>query len=198
MIIDRKTGLLYEAVIKLKPVHYRDIDGPDTIIIHYTAGTSGESAANWLANRDSKVSAHVVIDRSGKIYQIMPFTKVAWHAGQSAYGGRTGFNEFSIGIELDNAGYLQRSGSDYVSAYGKHYSPGEVIEARHMQETSARFWHAYTSEQLLACRELCFALIEAYPDIDQILGHDEISPGRKQDPGPAFPMEEFRDYILSR
>jgi len=197
MIIDKNTGLLPGAVRKLKPIAHRDIDGPDTIIIHYTAGISGESAANWLADPASKVSAHVVIDRSGKIYQIIPFSKVAWHAGQSAYGGRTGFNTFSIGIELDNAGYLERSGEDYVSAYGQHYPAADVIEAQHVQETSPRFWHTYTAQQLRACRDLCFALIEAYPEINQILGHDEIAPGRKQDPGPAFPMDDFRADILS-
>ena len=197
MTIHKNTGLLQGAIPKLKPVAHRDIDGPDTIIIHYTAGNSGESAANWLADASSKVSAHVVIDRSGKIYQVIPFHKVAWHAGQSAYGGRTGFNDFSIGIELDNAGYLQRSGGDYVSTSGHRYTPDEVIEARHRQEAASRFWHTYTPEQLYACRDLCFALIEAYPDISQILGHDEIAPGRKQDPGPAFPMDDFRNYILN-
>jgi N-acetylmuramoyl-L-alanine amidase len=198
MTIDKTTGMIAAsaAVHQLKPIPHKAIDGPDTIIIHYTAGTSGESSANWLADPTSKVSAHVVIDRSGRIYQVIPFHKVAWHAGQSAYGGRTGFNDFSIGIELDNAGYLQRDGDAYVSSYGKRYAPAEVIQARHRNENFTRFWHTYSDEQLLACRNLCLALIDAYPEIDQILGHDEISPGRKQDPGPAFPMEHFRSSII--
>jgi N-acetylmuramoyl-L-alanine amidase len=198
--IDKSTGLIHEptAIHKPKPIPQKDINGPDTIIIHYTAGISGESSANWLANPTSKVSAHVVIDRSGQIYQIVPFHKVAWHAGPSAYGGRPGFNNFSIGIELDNAGYLKRDGNAYVSEYGQQYAPADVIQARHRNENFTRFWHTYTDEQLLACRDLCLALLETYPEIDQILGHDEISPGRKQDPGPAFPMHHFRNSIIPK
>ena len=195
MTIDKSTHLIPQAIHKLKPIAHRAIDGPDTIIIHYTAGISGASSANWLADPESKVSAHVVIDRSGQIYQIVPFHKVAWHAGQSAYGGRTGFNDFSIGIELDNAGYLRREGDAYVSTYGQRYAPADVIQARHHHENIVRPWHTYTDAQLLACRDLCIALIDAYPKIDQILGHDEIAPGRKQDPGPAFPMEHFRGSL---
>jgi len=197
--IDKSTGLIAPslATYKLKQgVAHRDIAGPDTIIIHYTAGVSGESSANWLANPDSKVSAHVVIDRSGKIYQIIPFNKVAWHAGESSYGGRKNFNNFSVGIELDNAGYLQRAGSEYVSEYGKRYPASEVIEAKHRNESINRFWHTYTEAQILACQDLCMALRKTYSQIDQILGHDEISPGRKQDPGPAFQMDRFRNRIL--
>jgi len=200
MTIDKITGLIAPpaAVHQLKPVTLRDIDGPDTIIVHYTAGTSGESSARWLADPTSKVSAHVVIDRSGRIYQIVPFNKIAWHAGQSAYGGRTGFNDFSIGIELDNAGYLDRQNNEYISPYGKRYPEDEVLWAKHHNERFTRFWHTYTEAQLLVCRDLCLALIQGYPEITQILGHDEISPGRKQDPGPAFPMEHFRNSILQQ
>jgi N-acetylmuramoyl-L-alanine amidase len=196
MTINKTTHLIVNATLKLKPASHQEIDGPDSIVIHYTAGTSGESSANWLAEPAAKVSAHVVIDRSGKIFQVIPFNRVAWHAGQSAYAGRTGFNAFSLGIELDNAGYLLQDGQDYISSYGKRYSSADVIEAQHQHETSPRFWHTYTEEQLRTCRDLCIALIEAYPEIDQILGHDEIAPGRKQDPGPAFPMDSFRKHIL--
>jgi N-acetylmuramoyl-L-alanine amidase len=197
--IDNKTGKITTPGVVFKEkvgVPHRDIAGPDTIIIHYTAGISGESSANWLANPTSKVSAHIVIDRSGKIYQIIPFNNLAWHAGESSFGGRKNFNGLSIGIELDNAGYLQRAGSEYVSEYGRKYSPNDVIEAKHRNENFNRFWHTYTEAQVLACQDLCMALIGTYPTITQILGHDEISPGRKQDPGPAFQMDRFRNRIL--
>jgi N-acetylmuramoyl-L-alanine amidase len=110
LTINKFTGLLAQRSaihVPKQGISHQPIQGPDTIVIHYTAGSSAESAVNWLANPTSKVSAHIVIDRSGKIYQIIPFNKVAWHAGKSEYGGRNGFNSFSIGIELC-AGTLSR------------------------------------------------------------------------------------------
>jgi N-acetylmuramoyl-L-alanine amidase len=169
---------------------------PDTIIIHYTAGSSAVSSANWLSRPDVQASAHVVIGKEGEIYQIVPFTHIAWHAGESAYGGRKSFNNFSIGIELDNPGYVTRAGSEYVAPFGTKYPPNEVIEAVHRNEKAPRFWHIYTEAQISACEELCLALMSTYPTINQILGHEEIAPGRKQDPGPAFPLEKFRAKLL--
>lgn len=169
---------------------------PDTIVIHYTAGRSAASSAEWLWRSDVKASAHVVIGKEGEIYQIVPFTNIAWHAGESAYGGRRSFNNFSIGIELDNPGYLTRAGSQYIAPFGARYEANQVIEATHDNESSPRFWHTYSQAQIEACEDLCWALMKAYPSINQILGHEEISPGRKQDPGPAFPLQTFRARIL--
>ena len=169
---------------------------PDTIVIHYTAGRSAASSAEWLARNDVRASAHVVIGQEGEIYQIVPFSNIAWHAGESEYGGRRSFNNFSIGIELDNPGYLLRAGSQYVAPFGARYEANQVIEAKHRNESSTRFWHTYSQPQLEACEDLCWALMKEYPTINQILGHEEISPGRKQDPGPAFPLEKFRAKIL--
>jgi N-acetylmuramoyl-L-alanine amidase len=169
---------------------------PDTIIIHYTAGSSGISSANWLTNPSVKASAHVVIDKTGTIYQIVSFSKIAWHAGESDYGGRKGFNNFSIGIELDNPGYLTRVGNEFMAPFGTRYPANKVIEAVHRNETKPRYWHTYTEEQIAACEDLCFALMDTYPSLTQILGHEEISRGRKQDPGPAFPLERFRAKLL--
>jgi N-acetylmuramoyl-L-alanine amidase len=169
---------------------------PDTIIIHYTAGSSAVSSANWLTRADVQASAHVVIGKEGEIYQIVPFTHIAWHAGESSYGGRKSFNNFSIGIELDNPGFLSRAGNEYVAPFGTRYPANEVIEAIHRNEKTPRFWHVYTEAQIAACEELCLALMATYPTINQILGHEEIAPGRKQDPGPAFPLEKFRGKLL--
>ncbi len=171
---------------------------PDTIIIHYTAGSSARSSAQWLQQPAAKVraSAHVVIGKQGEIYQVVPFNKIAWHAGESAYGGRKSFNKFSIGIELDNPGFLTKTGDEYQASFGTKYPANQVIQATHRNETSPRYWHVYTEEQIAMCDELCQALIAKYPSITQILGHEEISPGRKQDPGPAFPLDKFRTRLL--
>lgn len=169
---------------------------PDTIVIHYTAGSSAESSARHLQNPDIRASAHVVIGKAGEIYQVVPFTHVAWHAGESAYGGRSNFNGFSIGIELDNPGPLEPAGTEFIAAFGRRYPASLAMRARHRNERVDRYWHVYTEEQIAACEELCRVLIKQYPAITQILGHEEISPGRKQDPGPAFPLDAFRNRIL--
>jgi N-acetylmuramoyl-L-alanine amidase len=168
----------------------------DTVVIHYTAGRDAQSSANYLVRPDIKASAHLVVGRKGEIYQLVPFDTISWHAGTSSYMGRSGYNKFSIGIELDNAGVLTKTGGEYSAWFGKKYLPNEVMQAVHRNETSARYWHIYTQEQMEACEEICRLLIENY-QLKHVLGHEEISPGRKQDPGPAFPLDKLRDKLLS-
>ncbi len=170
---------------------------PDSLIIHYTAGRSGESSARHLAKDEVKASAHLVIDQSGKVYQVVPFNKKSWHAGRSSYNGRKYYNHFSIGIEVDNAGVLTQSGAEFVSWFGKRYKADEAVRAVHRNENTARYWHIYTEEQIAVCEEIS-ALLVAHYGMKEILGHEEISPGRKSDPGPAFPLDKLRDDIFSR
>lgn len=170
-------------------------DLPDTIVIHYTAGSSGESSIRTLTNPNVRASAHLVISRDGSITQLVPFDTIAWHAGKSAWGDRQGLNKYSIGIELDNAGRLTKSGDQYISWFGRAYPEDQTIEAVHRNEEEASFWHRFTEEQITKTYEVCELLINAY-DIKTILGHEEISPGRKIDPGPAFPLDKMRDKLL--
>lgn len=172
-------------------------DLPDTIIIHYTADSSAESSVNMLCDPRTKASAHLVIGRDGAIYQLLPFNLIAWHAGKSAYQGRVGFNRYSIGIELDNAGQLTKSGEQYVAWFGRAYPENDVVEAVHRNETRPSYWHRYTEEQITIAHGICTDLIEAY-GISSILGHEEVSPGRKIDPGPAFPLDKLRERVLYR
>jgi len=168
----------------------------DTIVVHYTAGRSAESSANFLCG-EVKASAHLVIGREGEIYQLVPFDTIAWHAGDSAYGDRKWLNQYSIGIEIDNAGVLTEVGSEYQAWFGKKYQANDVVFATHRNETNPKYWHTYTEQQIEACNQVCELLIQKY-GIKTILGHEEISPGRKQDPGPAFPLDRFRDNLLSQ
>lgn len=168
---------------------------PDTIVIHYSAGSSADSCINTLTNPNVKASAHIVIGRDGKVTQLVPFDTIAWHAGKSAWGDRRGLNKYSIGIELDNAGPLTKSGNQYEAWFGRTYQEDEVVYATHRNEEEARYWHRFTEEQITKTYELCRMLIDAY-DIKTILGHEEISPGRKTDPGPAFPLDKLRDKLL--
>ncbi|WMJ72180.1 N-acetylmuramoyl-L-alanine amidase [Cytophagaceae bacterium ABcell3] len=169
---------------------------PDTVLIHYTAGPNLSSAVNTLTNPSSRASAHIVIGRDGEIRQLAPFNIIAWHAGQSQYKERTGFNQYSIGIELDNAGELTRRNGGYYSWFGRRYAKEEVVKAVHRNETVEKYWHAFSERQIALVYDLCILLKETY-NIKYILGHEEVSPNRKLDPGPAFPLDKLRDKILN-
>jgi N-acetylmuramoyl-L-alanine amidase len=168
---------------------------PDTIIIHYTAGSSAESSVRTLVDPKSKASAHLVIGRDGSITQLAAFNVVTWHAGESAYKDRVGFNKYSIGIEIDNAGPLTQRADGYYSWFGRKYEEKDTVFAIHRNQAAPRYWHAYTEAQIVAVFTICELLKAAY-NIKFILGHEEISPKRKEDPGPAFPLDRLRDKIL--
>lgn len=185
-----------EHLIKSKNNKNFSAGNLDTLIIHYTAGGSAESSANHLSNPDVDASAHLVIGRNGEIFQIVPFNKIAWHAGKSQYGGKIRLNNYSIGIELDNAGILTKTGNEYQSWFGKKYMQSEVMEAVHRNESQPKFWHIYTEKQLQVNESVTKLILSKYEGIVNILGHEEISPGRKQDPGPAFPLDKFRKRFL--
>jgi len=81
---------------------------PRLIVIHYTGTNSDGSALNWLTQKGSGVSAHLLISKAGQVWQLAPFNRRAWHAGKSYYSGK-GFttsdvNSHSIGIELTGIG----------------------------------------------------------------------------------------------
>ncbi|MDY6993126.1 MAG: N-acetylmuramoyl-L-alanine amidase [Pseudomonadota bacterium] len=168
------------------------------LVMHYTAGPHAEQAVNWLTNPRAKASAHLVIGRDGNITQLVPFNKVAWHAGRSYWHGISGLNDYAIGIELDNAGVLSRSiEGQWVAWFGDVIASEQVLEAVHKNETSPRGWQLYTPEQLYVALEVASELIEYYR-LRDIIGHDDIAPTRKTDPGPAFPLENFRGRLFGR
>lgn len=191
---------------------YRDDDSPypyqrspngggtiDTryLVIHFTAGGSAEQSVTWLSNPLAQASAHLVIGRDGKITQLMPFNQKAWHAGSSSWNGLTSLNSHSIGIELDNAGLLKKSQGKWKSWFGRTYPDDEVLVARHRNRLEESGWHTYTPEQLEVALEVSALLVRKY-DLRDVLGHDDISPFRKVDPGPAFPMSSFRSRVMGR
>ncbi|MCF7886556.1 MAG: N-acetylmuramoyl-L-alanine amidase [Candidatus Marinimicrobia bacterium] len=169
---------------------------PDTIVIHYTSGGSVEGAISTLCNPIIKASAHLVIGRDKSITQLVNFDTIAWHAGRSSYKGRNSFNNFSIGIEIDNAGKLEKSEAGYVAWFGRNYQSKDVIKAVHRNQSESTYWHKYTEDQIELVFEICEELIKTYP-IELIVGHEEIAPSRKIDPGPAFPLDKLRTRLLS-
>nr|NIS68464.1 N-acetylmuramoyl-L-alanine amidase [Pseudomonadota bacterium] len=167
------------------------------LVIHYTAAPNSEAAIRTLTNPEARASAHVVIGRDGSITQLVPFDRVAWHAGASSWEGLSGLNRYSLGIEIDNAGKLERHGKKWRAWFGREYDGTAVLEAMHKNETRPAGWHLFAPEQIEAALELSSLLVRRYGLID-LVGHDDISPGRKVDPGPAFPMESFRSRVLGR
>lgn len=167
------------------------------VVMHYTGGASFSASVAWLTSKSSGVSAHLVIGRDGEVAQLVPFNLRSWHAGTSAWKGYTGLNNYSIGIELDNAGMMKRSGSQWVSTFGRVYPEAEVLAAPHKSVPNVMYgWHRYTDIQLKTAAEVVAALVQAY-GIEEIIGHDDIATGRKWDPGPAFPMETFRQDVAA-
>jgi N-acetylmuramoyl-L-alanine amidase len=171
---------------------------PQYLIMHYTAATEAKGSISWFLNKKAEASAHLLIDRDGSITQFAPFNVVCWHAGDSRWNGLVGMNKFSIGIELVNGGRLQRSGASWICVVDKRAVPdNEVIIARHKNEHTENGWHAYTDVQLQVAAEIAALLVKQYV-LKDVLGHDDISPFRKSDPGPAFPMASFRSRAMGR
>lgn len=168
------------------------------IVMHYTAGRGFQQSIDWLCNPKAKASAHFIVGRDGDLAQLVPLDRRAWHAGPSAWAGLTDINRFSIGIELDNPGVLQRTPQGWRTWFGLPWPAAHVVLAQHQAGGSERGWAAYTDEQIVRAYEVCETLIDAYPTIEDVIGHEDIAPGRKLDPGPAFPMSSFRVWLFGR
>lgn len=162
------------------------------LVIHFTAGASAKSSIDSM--RDQGLSAHLVIDRDGTIYQCRQFNMTCGHAGRSRWvdpgtGMRyDGLNACSIGIEIANAGNSDgalswaRKQPGFASIMAKHRNGGPLVE-----------WEAYSKAQLDSVFAASKALVERY-HLDDVTGHDCIAPERKDDPGPAFPMQLLREH----
>lgn len=160
---------------------------PEAILIHYTAGSSLEGAVNTF--RTGGVSAHLIIDRDGSAVQMVPYNRRAWHAGKSSWEGRPNLNGWSIGIELVNWGFLRKVGDQYFSWANTLINETPFVEKN---GSNLRYWQYYTCIQLMTCSRLINDLKAEY-GINLLLGHEEVSPGRKVDPGPAFPWKLYRE-----
>lgn len=170
---------------------------PLYLIMHYTAGPTAAGAINWLANSQAQASAHLVIDRNGQVTQMVAFNRRAWHAGVSRWQELESMNSYSIGIELVNAGKLKKVGNRWENWAGNVIPAAEVEEATHKHETSSAGWQVYPTVQIEAALDVALALHATYRFLD-VLGHEDVSRGRKVDPGPAFPMSSFASRVIGR
>lgn len=129
------------------------------IILHYTGMKTAEEALERLCDPSSEVSSHYAIEENGKIHTLVPENKRAWHAGLSYWEGETDLNSASIGIELVNPGH----------EFG--YRP-------------------FPDRQIAALIKLCRKIMAQHTlGRDCILGHSDIAPARKIDPGHFFPWQ---------
>jgi len=177
----------------IAPVKREPIPGGATmeirrfLVIHFTAGASGASSINYWRQLNNGVCSHFVIERDGTIIQCRPCNRTAGHAGSSKWQdprtGNTyfGLNSCSIGIELANGG----------NTFPEHFSKLTATIAAHKHGGPVKEWETYPRTQLAACEALAKALVTHY-NLDDLVGHEDIAPNRKNDPGPAFPMGELR------
>ena len=164
---------------------------PKQVVVHYTAGKNAASAVNWLCLKASRASAHLVIGRAGELVQLVPFDTVAWHAKEA--------NKHSIGIELDNPGPLVWVNGRWRSlVLGTDYDVADVVELQHKNGGPLRGWLMYSQAQIKLMREVGRLLVEYYPTIKDFVGHEDIDPKRKTDPGPAWDMETLRTGVFGR
>lgn len=172
---------------------------PRYLVLHYTAGSSAASSIASLCTHkpQGNASAHLVLARDGAITQLAPFNVITWHAGVSQWNGIVGLNSASIGIEIDNAGPMNVVGDKFIAWFGREYPAADVLMAAHKHGGPVRPWHAYTALQIERALELADLLTAEYGLVD-ILGHDDIARGRKQDPGPAFPLASIAARALGR
>lgn len=170
---------------------------PRFLIMHYTAG--GTARSSVAAIDRAGLSAHFFLDRDGTIIQTVPCNRQAWHAGQSEWNGYSGLNRHSIGIEVCNLGWFDlRSGDGWLRAgLNRVMRPDQVTVAKHKNGGPALAWEMYPEAQLAALDDLTRAILAAYPTIVDVVGHDDVSPGRKVDPGPAFPMARYRAALAT-
>jgi len=191
-------GAPSENISFVKSPNYSSGMSPIYLIMHYTAGTTLSGAVSWFQNPEAQASSHLIIDRDGAIVQMVPFNRRAWHAGKSTWGNLEGMNQYSIGIELVNAGKLRKNSSgQWVNWANKVIPTNDVTVAKHKNESTDAGWHEYPDAQIEAATRVSALLHKTYNFTD-ILGHDDVSPKNKVDPGPLFPMNSFSSIVLGR
>ncbi len=133
----------------------------DMLVLHYTGMPTAQGALDRLCDPVAKVSAHYTVDEDGTIYAMVPEARRAWHAGVAWWAGDTDINARSIGIELVNPGH----------AFG--YRP-------------------FAEPQIAALITLCHGILLRHPiPSARVLGHSDVAPARKDDPGELFPWERL-------
>ena len=134
------------------------------LVLHYTGMESGAAALERMRDGDAKVSAHYMIEEDGRIFRLVDEDKRAWHAGVSEWMGESNLNSASIGIEIVNGGH------DWPNKDGS--------------------LPPYPDVQINALIVLCKEIMARHNiPAQNVLGHSDIAPARKIDPGEHFPWQ---------
>ena len=138
----------------------------DLLVLHYTGMQSGAEALARLRDEKARVSAHYLVEEDGRIFSLVPEERRAWHAGVSHWAGVEGVNDISIGMEIVNPGH----------EWGYRKFPEEQLDA-----------------VIALVKQICFRhLIPS----SRVVGHSDVAPARKEDPGELFPWDELaRDNL---
>jgi N-acetylmuramoyl-L-alanine amidase len=174
---------------------------PTLVVVHDTASRLDEgSAARYLRDNPARVSVHFVVERDGSLIQQVPTNRRANHAGTSQYHGRRHCNGFSIGIEIVNPGKMTYDGPGRARTWFKQSFGVEEYGIHRITtpEHGAGYWMDYTPEQIETTLQLCQALFRGIDTLKDIQAHWYISPGRKTDTNPLFPLESLRARVLGR
>lgn len=189
---------IFDTAVNEPVLHTKRKIKPKFVVMHYTAGFSARSAID--AYKARKVSAHLTLDTDGTLYQHVPFNVEAWHAGPSQHMGYSSLNKHSIGIEIVNAGWFRKSGSNYVrDRIVKPESEMPPMEPyAHSRVGSGTFWWpSYSDKQLEVLDNITEEIVAQYNILD-ITSHEQIDTrGWKTDPGPAFPIERYKRLLMT-
>ena len=142
------------------------------VVLHYTGMESGQAARDRLCDPDAKVSAHYLVWEDGRMESLVPEARRAWHAGVGSWQGVTDMNSASIGIEIVNGGH------DFPDATGE--------------------LPAFPPEQVAGVIELVREVLHRHGlPPEAVIGHSDLAPARKQDPGEHFPWRELAERGVS-
>lgn len=183
--------------------HVGRVIKPFLVVLHDTAGRlrRGNSAAYLRSDNPARVSCHFIIERDGSIEQQVELNRRANHAGVSNYHGRQSCNDFSIGIEFVNPGRMSRvPGAGPLRGrawWGEVFSSEQFdLVDETTTEHGAGVWMGYTPDQIVSATALLEVLFRDLKGLIDIRPHWYISPRRKIDTNPLFPLEELRAHIL--
>lgn len=200
-VVNRNGYLTLEGAVQVGPTPNKSgkIKSVEYIVNHYTAGGyPKDSSVQSMLDPNAKRAAHLFVDYDGTVYQLASLDDKVWHAGESSWNGRAYLNGYSIGIEFANPGVLSLKNGLYITYYGKEI-PRELVHEGPVPNSSAMgFWCEYTKEQIEAGKQVHTALLDYFTSIIGVVGHSDIAPGRKQDPGPLFPISEYQCLLNER
>lgn len=172
---------------------------PEGAVVHFTAGATAESSLSW--GREQGL-CFFVIDKSGRILQSFPLNRWGYHAGESSWKGLGAVSKRFVGIELDCGGRLQhRADGELITWFGRVVPKEQSRTVLNLDNQKAGTYEKYTAQQedaLIMLLKWLKRNNHAVFRFANVVGHDEIAPSRKDDPGGALSMTmpELRKLLM--